>query len=104
MAEFVTDVGQLILNVHVEKDCEGHNCCIHNPSDHHMREWPLKWRHIGYGGRGHMVRLCAHGVSHPDPDDVAFYRRLFGDDVAEDLAEHHCDHCCIDLDPGRILV
>lgn len=53
-------------------------CCIHNPSDHHMRTWPQHWR----DDRGIMERICKHGCGHPDPDDITINRI------------HGCDGCC----------
>lgn len=70
--------GQVLFNVHSESQCAGRACCIHNPSDHHMREWPQNFRSDRYM----MERICSHGVGHPDPDDTS------GDSV------HGCDGCC----------
>lgn len=74
-------------------DCMEHGCCIHNPSDHHMRDWPTLWRN----DRGIMERICEHGVGHPDPDGIAYMLR-----VSESSGEpfpiadgiHGCDGCC----------
>lgn len=71
-----------VLWVHNRAKCAGQNCCIHNPSNHHMREWPQNWR----DGRGVMERICPHGIGHPDPDDPAFQN--------EYEAVHGCDGCC----------
>jgi hypothetical protein len=57
--------GQLISGVHPTGSCYGPHCCIHNPSDHHMRKWPMRFAHEGNG----MERQCPHGYWHPDPDD-----------------------------------
>lgn len=70
--------GQLLHNTHQPGTCMGEYCCIHNPSDHHMREWKMNWR----GDRRLMERICEHGVGHPDPDDIST------DTV------HGCDGCC----------
>jgi hypothetical protein len=67
-----------VLIVHPKTKCKGQNCCIHNPSDHHMRDWPQNWR----GDRNLMERICPHGIGHPDPDDPN------PDKV------HGCDGCC----------
>jgi hypothetical protein len=67
-----------VLRVHPKTKCKGQHCCIHNPSDHHMKEWPQNWR----GDRGIMERICPHGIGHPDPDDPAT------DKI------HGCDGCC----------
>ena len=79
MEQYVTGTGQKMW-VHAEEDCVG-RCCIHNPSDHHMVDWPTNWR----DDRKMMERICEHGVGHPDPDDLAFSGR---DGV------HGCDLCC----------
>lgn len=78
MEKFTTDTGQHIL-VHDKSDCEGYHCCVHNPSDHHMKDWPLHWRE----DKEMMERICEHGVGHPDPDDISLDRI------------HGCDGCCI---------
>jgi hypothetical protein len=67
----------VLRNVHSEERCAGEVCVMHNPSDHHMRDWPYNWR----DDRGLMERICPHGVGHPDPD------------VRGDLT-HGCDGCC----------
>jgi hypothetical protein len=69
--------GEKIL-AHDPEKCAGEVCCIHNPSDHHMRKMRQHWR----GDRGIMERLCSHGIGHPDPDDPT-------DDTV-----HGCDGCC----------
>lgn len=76
----------VLTNVHPEKLCAGRNCVVHNPSDHHMREWPLVWR----GDKGVMERTCPHEAGHPDPDD-ATYLVSVGRDY---LTVHGCDGCC----------
>jgi hypothetical protein len=74
----------IVLETHPESRCAGDVCCIHNPSDHHMRDWQQLWR----GDRGIVERLCAHGIGHPDPDDLRVRR-----DPAERV--HGCDGCCV---------
>lgn len=84
---------KVTLNVHERGQCAGEWCCIHNPSDHHMQEWPLNWR----GDRRIMERLCPHGVGHPDPDDAAFRRRVAKKHSAYfDQGAHGCDGCCVE--------
>lgn len=75
-----------LLSVHSSNRCKGRACCIHNPSDHHMKEWPQEWR----GDRGLMERVCSHNVGHPDPDDLQILLKVDGADV------HGCDGCCRD--------
>jgi hypothetical protein len=61
--------GQVLINVHPMDNCVGRPCVVHNPSDHHMRSWPLHWRN----DRGIFERICEHGTGHPDPDQFAFW-------------------------------
>ena len=70
--------GQRLLNVHSMYDCDGNFCCIHNPSDHHMKTWTQYYRE----DRRMTERICPHGVGHPDPDDPTTDRI------------HGCDGCC----------
>jgi hypothetical protein len=74
------------LITHDESQCRGEYCCIHNPSKHHMQDWPMNWR----GDKGVMERICPHGVGHPDPDDAAYNVRA----GKEYLNIHGCDGCC----------
>jgi len=78
MEIYVTGTGQRV-RVHDAGKCKGEHCVIHNPSDHHMKDWPTNWRQ----DRNMMERICPHGVGHPDPDD------LNKDTV------HGCDGCCV---------
>lgn len=79
--------GLLMVNVHAPEDCAGRHCVIHNPSDHHMREWKLNWR----ADRGLMERICpTHGTGHPDPDGLA-YEISQG---REYQGVHGCCGCC----------
>ena len=69
---------------HLPFICKGEFCVVHNPSDHHMRTWPLNYRlDIGI-----TERICPHGVGHPDPDCSRS-----GEHGAN--REHGCDGCCI---------
>lgn len=88
MELFVTGTGQRVW-VHSKDRCTG-PCPIHNPSDHHMKDWPLHWR----DDRGIFERMCEHGVGHPDPDTIEFIRRIRGEGPAETEAVHGCDGCC----------
>jgi hypothetical protein len=63
---WVPHKGTQKLIVHHPDKCKGKFCAVHNPSDHHMRDWPQYYR----TDRGITERLCPkHGVGHPDPDD-----------------------------------
>jgi len=79
-----------VLRFHPQKQCAGGTCCLHNPSDHHMKEWPLNWR----DDRGLMERICEHGVGHPDPDGLAHIVAVHGQKAADVEAVHGCDLCC----------
>ena len=86
MEKYKTGTGQTVW-VHDKKMCAGEHCCIHNPSDHHMKNWPTHWR----DDRGLMERLCKHGIGHPDPDDLAFKKR---NSLPDAKGIHGCDGCC----------
>lgn len=76
-----------VIVTHSADKCAGEYCCIHNPSEHHMRDWTMNWR----ADKGVMERLCPeHGVGHPDPDDVAFNIRA----GRAYLNSHGCCGCC----------
>lgn len=92
-------VGNILLRTHGPAQCVGEYCCIHNPSDHPLRDAPMNWR----GDRGLMERLCQHGVGHPDPDDLTHKQRVFMQRYDESYREryearafaiHGCDGCC----------
>lgn len=74
---------------HSKEDCQA-PCAIHAPSDHHMKDWPLKWRPDRYL----MERTCEHGIGHPDPDHMARMEMLRGKDFADGHGVHGCDGCC----------
>jgi len=73
-----------ILETHGPERCVGQRCCVHNPSEHHMRDWPQIWR-SDWGG--FMERACPHGIGHPDPDDLRVR-------TAPGMGVHGCDGCC----------
>lgn len=81
---FVDSTGRHLL-VHHKKDCQAAYCVIHNPSPHHMGEWPLLWRE----DRGFFERICPHGIGHPDPDSLRYMESL-----GLDVSVHGCDGCC----------
>lgn len=77
----LVSMGGVLLNTHHERMCSP-PCCIHSPSDHHMRQWPQVWsQRIGV-----VFRQCTHGEFHPDPDDL---RARTG------TVLHQCDGCCL---------
>jgi hypothetical protein len=77
----------IIHNVHSADKCAGQPCVMHNPSQHHMVDWPCNWR----DDIQLMERLCQHNVGHPDPDCVAYITQMLGEAVI-----HGCcaDGCC----------
>jgi hypothetical protein len=78
---------------HGPRFCEGQDCPIHHPSQHHMRDWPLNWR----GDRQLAERICPHGIGHPDPDHMDRVHRLLDEGVhlgVDPDAVHGCDGCC----------
>ena len=87
-------IGGADYHVHDPARCEGQPCCIHNPSDHHMRDWTQHWR----DDLRLMERICPHGVGHPDPDHIAYVERCFGAEHADGEAVHGCDGCCSEKD------
>lgn len=93
---WVDGTGQHVEIHEQTNDCMENGCCIHNPSDHVMREFPLYWRTAGPLDfkPSHMERLCPHGVGHPDPDALAYLRRTGKEALAKILAVHGCDGCC----------
>lgn len=83
--EYVTGVGQILVNIHSKDQCKSGNCVIHNPSIHEMLSWPTLFREEGL-----MERVCEHGVGHPDPDSLAF----FESQGIKNMGIHGCDGCC----------
>lgn len=82
-------IGKRTLRVHERGQCAGEHCCIHNPSDHPLRDAELNWR----ADRRIMERFCSHGVGHPDPDDISFRVNKLGEDPKY-AGVHGCDGCC----------
>ena len=78
---------QGVIQTHGENRCRGQHCVIHNPSDHHMKTWPLQF----LPDRAWLaIRVCPHRMGHPDPDSVD-YMVTRGIITA---AFHDCDGCC----------
>lgn len=75
----------ILTNVHRADQCVGGHCWVHYPSEHHMVTWPISWR----ADKRTALRVCSHGIGHPDPDDVAFNVRM-----GRDVTVHECDGCC----------
>lgn len=98
MADMILHNGMLLTNVHEEDECLLGHCSIHNPSDHPLRDEPLTWWGEGINA---MARVCEHGFTHPDPDDIAF-KMATGQWIAVEaissvhLMKENCDGCCVD--------
>lgn len=90
MKEVTLQGGERVIAHDLEK-CSGQEaCCIHKPSQHHMRNWPQHWRN----DTRVMERLCEHGVGHPDPDHLTYQRQFLRLDEREWDSIHGCDGCC----------
>lgn len=87
MERYTTGTGQQLL-IHNKKDCKGKYCSIHNPSNHHMVNWPTHWRY----DRKLMERIDPMGCGHPDPDDLAYKESLGMDILTESI--HGCTGLC----------
>ena len=80
--------GQKLIKVHASYECFQPNCCVHNPSDHHMKEWLMIFK-PEYGS---MQRICPdHAIFHPDPDDPFAFK-------------HECPCGCCNLKSQAIEV
>lgn len=84
-----TDSTGAEIRTHHEDKCSGQYCSIHNPSKHLLWEAPTVWDNENKM----MNRVCTHGVSHPDYDDVTYNVGILGKDEASHV-EHECDGCC----------
>jgi hypothetical protein len=80
-----------VVPIHDPSLCEGRPCPFHHPSDHHMVKWT---RSLRLDKQALTERICEHGVGHPDPDSLAYYKSLLGEREASALAIHGCDGCC----------
>lgn len=92
---FIDGTGKVVRVHKREPGCDI-SCCIHNPSEHALVGAPLVWREAGAFDikPSHMERICVHGVGHPDPDSLAYLRRIGNEELANGLAIHGCDGCC----------
>lgn len=73
---------------HLPTTCAGRVCVLHNPTEHHMRFWPIHYR----GQLNVFERTCPCGVNHPDPDQTPFWKQV----ALEAYAAHGCcpKGCC----------
>jgi hypothetical protein len=83
---FGANLGETVMQFHPRRICSPGPCVLHNPSEHHMREWRTNYR----ADRGLMERVCPHGIGHPDPDDLTWHVSQ-GRDYQ---GVHGCDGCC----------
>jgi hypothetical protein len=87
---------KMLLTTHTPDKCEGRPCCVHNPSDHHLRSWEMNYRQ----DKGIMERICPdHGVGHPDPDDLAYWLSI----GHPEMGVHACCGCCHENKAGNDL-
>lgn len=59
---------QIVTGVHPEAWCSG-LCVVHNPSDHSLRELPLRFDVT----KKAFYRVCSHGEHHQDPDERSYW-------------------------------
>lgn len=89
--DLIGTIYQGAVKVHGVDQCTGTWCCIHNPSDHHMKTWPLVFTptllSAGY-------RVCEHRIIHPDPDSRAYLIRQHDPFALLMSILHECDGCC----------
>ena len=78
------------LYVHQKDECSGEYCVIHKPSNHSMRDFPLRWR----GMRGFFERLSENGTGHPDPDSMLHIYETRGLEVMQSEMKHGCQGGC----------
>ena len=71
------------VRMHGPARCAGVACPLHRPSHHPLRNAPLTW----LPELQLLMRTCAHGHQHPDPDSMAFL-------VANFLAYSGWHDCC----------
>lgn len=82
-----------MLKTHSPDKCFNDKACvIHNPSDHHMRDWPITLRIDRFAALAE--RVCPDGIGHPDPDSMAYITSLIGEKKAYYESIHGCDGCC----------
>lgn len=88
-------IGKRNLKVHDKNNCAGEFCCIHNPSDHPLKNAELNWR----ADRRIMERLCEHGVGHTDPDDLQYRINVLGQDPKYAGSHGCCEESCCSQAP-----
>lgn len=89
--DLISTPTQGVVKTHGADRCAGRPCCVHNPSDHHMRDWPLVFR-FDRGALGE--RICPCGIGHPDPDSLTHLLTVMPPDDADAMGVHGCcGHC-----------
>jgi len=69
----ITIHGVSLTNVHPESACTGRPCVIHSPTDHTMRDWPVRWA----TDTALFERECSHGEWLVDPDQLDYLRQTY---------------------------
>ena len=83
------------ITTHKPDACIGEYCCVHNPSDHHMRTWDRFYR---VDKSWLLERLCPkHRIGHPDPDSLSYFKRR----GYEYMGVHGCCGCCAKPRKGK---
>jgi hypothetical protein len=79
-------------HIHNAEACADHPCAFHNPSEHHMKAWPLDMN----ASKDLLVeRICRHGTRHPDPDSVAHLSGGWDREIGNYEAHECClSRCC----------
>lgn len=72
--------------IHGPAMCVGQPCPFHSPSQHPMTQFK---KHLRDDKHFLVERICPHGVGHPDPDSLWFFKSR-----GLDLSMHGCDGCC----------
>lgn len=68
MGHYLLEDGSVLYNVHGVDNCSGTPCSIHMPSEHPLADEPR-----AYDSKARIVlRICEHGVHHPDFDALTY--------------------------------
>lgn len=87
-----------VLSTHGPSLCSGQYCCIHNPSDHPLKNAPMVW----IGEVRLITRRCECGALHPDPDAMAHMNlmTLLGRATWYDGWHRCCPSRCCEIPDG----
>ena len=88
MEDFTDVDGRRGIQHSIEK-CGGQqeHCVVHNPSEHKLKDAPVRFTSMHL-----FMRVCEHGVEHPDPDVMTYENSKEGPYGLMD--NHECDGCC----------